>query len=76
MGSLSLGLSAFLGPLSGLVFHNIGHRACATLGTFVAVAGLLGCSFARDITEFGLGYVLQFGLGSSLAYTPAVVVCK
>ena len=65
-----------MGPVSGLVFHTIGHRACATLGTFVAVAGLLGCSFARTVTELGLGYVFLFGLGSSLVYTSSVVVCK
>ena len=58
------------------MFHKIGHRACATLGTFVTVAGLLGCSFAQNVTELAIGYVFLFGLGSSLAYTPSVVVCK
>ena len=58
------------------MFHKIGYRACATIGTFVGVAGLLGCSFARSATEFGLSYVLLFGLGTSLVYTPSVVVCK
>lgn len=76
LGSLSYGFSSFLGPFSGLVFHKIGHRACATLGTFIAVAGLLGCSFAHSVTELGIGYVFLFGLGSSLAYTPSVVVCN
>ncbi|XP_043209480.1 uncharacterized protein LOC122374666 isoform X1 [Amphibalanus amphitrite] len=74
LGSLSYGFSSFLGPFSGLVFHKIGHRACATIGTFIAVAGLLGCSFAHSVTELAVSYVFLFGLGSSLSYTPSVVV--
>lgn len=76
LGSLSYGISSLLSPLSGLVYHRIGHRCCATIGTFISVGGLIGSSFARNTPELFLAYAVMFGLGTSLAYTPSMVVCK
>ncbi|XP_041979702.1 monocarboxylate transporter 10 [Aricia agestis] len=75
VGSLTMGTTFLLSPLSGVLTAIIGLRMTAVLGGSVAAASLLISSFVVNYVDaLCLTYGFLYGLGASLAYTPSLAI--
>ena len=75
VGSLAIGMTFLLSPISSILVDRYGVRRTAFVGGLIAFLGMLLSSFAFDRVEFlYLTYGLMFGGGSSLTYTPSLVI--
>ncbi|XP_059084168.1 monocarboxylate transporter 10-like isoform X2 [Tigriopus californicus] len=75
VGSVAVGATFFLSPVSGILADQFGIRKTAFFGGFVAFLGMLLSSFfVNHIDILYLTYGVMFGGGSSLCYTPSLVI--
>ncbi|XP_030762251.1 monocarboxylate transporter 10 [Sitophilus oryzae] len=74
-GSLAMGMTFFMSPLSGILTDCVGIRKTTFIGGLIASAGMFLSSFCtHNITAFCFTYGIMYGLGGSLAYTPSLAV--
>lgn len=75
MISLAIGSTFFLSVVAGMLTDRIGIRLTTFIGGAIATAGMFLSSFFHTRVEvLMLTYGLMFGGGSSLAYTPSLVI--
>lgn len=75
VGSLALGTTFFLSPVSGILTDKIGLRATTFIGGVLMTVGMTLSSFLfRDIYVLYLTYGIMFGLGAAFAYTPTIAI--
>ncbi|KAL0830644.1 hypothetical protein ABMA28_002782 [Loxostege sticticalis] len=75
VGTLAMGTTFFLSPLSGVLTGLMGLRLTAVLGGTIATAGLFISSFVVDhINALCFTYGIMYGLGASFAYTPSLAI--
>ncbi|XP_011555926.3 monocarboxylate transporter 10 [Plutella xylostella] len=75
VGSLAMGTTFFLSPLSGTLTGFLGLRMTAVLGGSLATAGLLLSSFVyKNVDALCFTYGILYGMGASLAYTPSLAI--
>lgn len=75
VGSLAVGTTFFLSPVSSILIDRFGIRKTAFVGGFIACLGMLFSSFFYQRVEaLYFTYGIMFGGGSSLAYTPSLVI--
>ncbi|XP_076251983.1 monocarboxylate transporter 10-like protein kar isoform X1 [Rhynchophorus ferrugineus] len=74
-GSLAMGMTFFMSPLSGILTDCVGIRKTTFIGGLIASLGMFLSSFCtHNITGFCFTYGIMYGLGGSLAYTPSLAV--
>lgn len=75
VGSLALGVTFFLSPVSGILTDKIGLRRTTFLGGVLMTAGMiLSSMFYHNVQLLYLTYGVMFGLGAALAYTPTIAI--
>lgn len=75
VGSLTIGTTFLLSPVSGILTDKIGLRNTTLLGGILAAAGMfLSAIFVKNIFVLYLTYGIMFGLGAALAYTPSLSI--
>ncbi|XP_068965937.1 monocarboxylate transporter 10 isoform X2 [Bombus flavifrons] len=75
VGSLTIGTTFFLSPISGILTDKIGIQMTTFLGGAIASSGMLLSSiFSSKVTLLYLTYGVMYGLGASLAYTPSLAI--
>ncbi|XP_044006669.1 monocarboxylate transporter 10 isoform X2 [Aphidius gifuensis] len=75
VGSLTIGTTFLLSPVSGILTDKIGIRMTTLIGGALATGGLLLSSmFSSRVEILYLTYGVIYGLGASLAYTPSLVI--
>lgn len=75
VGSLTIGTTFFLSPVSGILTDRIGLRCTTFIGGVLTVSGMLLSSFVcTNIDLLYLTYGLMFGAGAALAYTPTLAI--
>lgn len=75
VGTLAMGTTFFLSPLSGVLTGLMGLRLTAVLGGTIATAGLIISSFVvNHINALCFTYGIMYGLGASFAYTPSLAI--
>ncbi|XP_012168798.2 monocarboxylate transporter 10 isoform X2 [Bombus terrestris] len=75
VGSLTIGTTFFLSPISGILTDKIGIQTTTFLGGAIASSGMLLSSiFSSKVTLLYLTYGVMYGLGASLAYTPSLAI--
>lgn len=75
MGSLAIGTTFFLSPVSGILTDRIGLRLTTFIGGVLMTAGMiLSSMFFHNIQLLYLTYGIMFGLGAALSYTPTIAI--
>lgn len=74
VGSLQVALTFLLSPVSSALVNVVGIRRCAFFGTVLAFAGMFSSSFVSTLELYYLTYGMLLGAGSSLVYTPSIVI--
>ncbi|XP_076290848.1 monocarboxylate transporter 10-like protein kar isoform X2 [Lasioglossum baleicum] len=75
VGSLTIGTTFFLSPISGILTDKIGIQMTTFLGGALASGGMfLSSMFSDKVTLLYLTYGVMYGLGASLAYTPSLAI--
>lgn len=75
VGSLTIGTTFFLSPISGILTDKIGIQMTTFLGGALASGGMLLSSiFSSKVSLLYLTYGVMYGLGASLAYTPSLAI--
>ncbi|CAK9814391.1 Monocarboxylate transporter 10 [Anthophora plagiata] len=75
VGSLTIGTTFFLSPISGILTDKIGIQMTTFLGGALASGGMLLSSiFSSKVALLYLTYGVMYGLGASLAYTPSLAI--
>lgn len=74
IGSLSFGLTFFLGPFTVAICDKFGVRIVSLVGSALFSIGLLLTSFATDLSQIYLTYSLLVAIGSSLCYYASILV--
>lgn len=67
-------MTFFMSPLTSILVDRFGIRQISCLGAVIATSGMLSSSFVSQIEILYLTYGLLLGLGSSLVYTPSMVI--
>lgn len=75
VGSLTIGTTFLLSPVSGILTDRIGLRLTTFIGGVLTVSGMLLSSFVcTNINLLYLTYGIMFGFGAALAYTPTLAI--
>ncbi|CAB3371838.1 Hypothetical predicted protein [Cloeon dipterum] len=75
IGSLSVGTTLAFSPVAVILVDKLGHRVTALIGAFFAILGMFSSSYLTECVEaLYLTYGVLFGLGVSLAFTPALAI--
>lgn len=75
VGSLTIGTTFFLSPVSGILTDKIGLRTTTFIGGVLATSGmLLSAIFHGQINVLYITYGIMFGFGAALAYTPTLAI--
>jgi len=75
IGSLAIGATFALSPVSGILSDKFGIRRTAFFGGFIATLGMFLSSFCIDnIEALCFTYGIMFGGGAALVYSPSVVI--
>ncbi|XP_070150511.1 monocarboxylate transporter 10 isoform X1 [Polyergus mexicanus] len=75
VGSLTIGITFFLSPISGILTDMFGIQVTTFVGGAIASVGMLLSSLLTDKVELlYLTYGVMYGLGASLAYTPSLAI--
>ncbi|XP_043485043.1 monocarboxylate transporter 10 isoform X2 [Leptopilina heterotoma] len=75
VGSLQLGTTFGMSPVAGILTKKIGLPVTTFLGGLIASLGVLISAFVLDSVEtLYLTYGVMFGIGSSLAYGPSLII--
>lgn len=74
-GSLAMGMTFFISPVSGILTDYIGIRRTTFFGGLIAAGGMFLSSFCtHNLIAFCFTYGIMYGLGGALAYTPSLAV--
>ncbi|CAH1127090.1 unnamed protein product [Ceutorhynchus assimilis] len=74
-GSLAMGMTFFISPVSGILTDYIGIRKTTFFGGLIASGGMLLSSFCtHNVNIFCFTFGIMYGLGGALAYTPSLAV--
>ena len=71
---MTIGAVFFVSPISSILVDRFGLRQTAFCGAVLAFAGMLSSSFIVRIELLYLTYGIMLGVGSSLVYTPSLVI--
>uniref|UniRef100_A0A2M3ZGJ8 Putative monocarboxylate transporter n=1 Tax=Anopheles braziliensis TaxID=58242 RepID=A0A2M3ZGJ8_9DIPT len=75
VGSLTIGTTFLLSPVSGILTDKIGLRRTTFIGGLLTCSGMLLSSFfTHSVTALYFTYGIMFGLGAALAYTPSLAI--
>ncbi|XP_078619640.1 monocarboxylate transporter 10-like [Branchiostoma floridae x Branchiostoma japonicum] len=74
VGSTAIGVTFFCSTLASVLTDQFGCRPTAVAGGVVAFIGMLSSSAVSHLQQLYLTYGVLVGLGSSLAYTPSLVI--
>ncbi|XP_012275951.1 monocarboxylate transporter 10 isoform X2 [Orussus abietinus] len=75
VGSVTIGTTFLLSPVSGVLTDKFGIQATTFIGGAIASSGLFLSSIVSDkIEALCFTYGLMYGLGASLSYTPSLVI--
>ncbi|XP_078698290.1 monocarboxylate transporter 10-like [Branchiostoma floridae x Branchiostoma belcheri] len=74
VGSTAIGVTFFCSTLASVLTDQFGCRPTAIAGGAVAFIGMLSSSAVTHLQQLYLTYGVLVGLGSSLAYTPSLVI--
>ena len=68
------GVTFFMCTISSILSDRIGIRPTAVTGAILASAGLLSSMFIQQMELLYLTYGLLLGIGSSMVYSPSLVI--
>ncbi|XP_050077516.1 monocarboxylate transporter 10 [Anopheles maculipalpis] len=75
VGSLTIGTTFLLSPVSGILTDKIGLRRTTFIGGLLTCSGMfLSSFFTHSVTALYFTYGIMFGLGAALAYTPSLAI--
>lgn len=75
VGSLTVGTTFLLSPVSSILTDKIGLRKTTLIGGLLASGGMLLSSFVyHNVEALYLTYGVMFGFGAALAYTPTLAI--
>ncbi|XP_053662553.1 monocarboxylate transporter 10 [Anopheles marshallii] len=75
VGSLTIGTTFLLSPVSGILTDKIGLRRTTFIGGLLTCGGMFASSyFTHNVTALCFTYGIMFGLGAALAYTPSLAI--
>lgn len=75
VGSLTIGTTFLLSPVSGILTDKIGLKTTTFIGGVLMTAGMILSSvFYNNIYCLYLTYGIMYGLGAALAYTPTIAI--
>ncbi|XP_028645350.1 monocarboxylate transporter 14 [Grammomys surdaster] len=74
VSSLSMGITLIVGPFIGLFINTCGCRQTAIIGGLVNSLGWVLSAYAASVRSLFITFGVAAGLGSGMAYLPAVVM--
>ncbi|XP_055544353.1 monocarboxylate transporter 10 [Wyeomyia smithii] len=75
VGSLTIGTTFLLSPVSGILTDKIGLRRTTLCGGVLTCGGMfLSSFFTHNVSALYFTYGIMFGLGAALAYTPSLAI--
>ncbi|EDL75542.1 solute carrier family 16 (monocarboxylic acid transporters), member 14 (predicted), isoform CRA_b [Rattus norvegicus] len=74
VSSLSMGITLIVGPFIGLFINTCGCRQTAIIGGLVNSLGWVLSAYAANVQSLFITFGVAAGLGSGMAYLPAVVM--
>ncbi|XP_055297348.1 monocarboxylate transporter 10 isoform X2 [Sitodiplosis mosellana] len=75
VGSLTIGTTFLLSPVSGILTDKIGLKTTTFIGGVLMTVGMiLSSQLYHNIYLLYLTYGVMFGLGAALAYTPTIAI--
>lgn len=75
IGSLTIGMTFLLSPISGVLTDRIGLRLTTLLGGILTAGGMfLSSIFIDNIVALYFTYGVFFGLGAAFTYTPSLAI--
>lgn len=75
VGSLALGTTFIVSPISGVLTDSIGLRSTTFIGGLTASGGMFLSSFVSDhVQALYFTYGIMYGFGGALAYTPSLAI--
>ncbi|XP_038430018.1 monocarboxylate transporter 14 [Canis lupus baileyi] len=74
VSSLSMGITLIVGPFIGLFINTCGCRGTAIIGGLVNSLGWVLSAYAANVHYLFITFGVTAGLGSGMAYLPAVVM--
>ena len=74
IGSLSIALVFFTGPLAGIFVSKFGCRLTTLLGALICAASLATASLSEGLVTMYLSYGILFGIGTSFVFNAGLVV--
>ncbi|EGW03299.1 Monocarboxylate transporter 14 [Cricetulus griseus] len=74
VSSLSMGITLIVGPFIGLFINTCGCRQTAIIGGLVNSLGWVLSAYAPNVQTLFITFGVAAGLGSGMAYLPAVVM--
>nr|XP_025861977.1 monocarboxylate transporter 14 [Vulpes vulpes] len=74
VSSLSMGITLIVGPFIGLFINTCGCRRTAIIGGLVNSLGWVLSAYAANVHYLFITFGVTAGLGSGMAYLPAVVM--
>lgn len=75
VGSLTIGTTFLLSPVSGILTDKIGLRTTTLIGGVLTCGGMfLSSFFTHNVSALYFTYGIMFGLGAALAYTPSLAI--
>ncbi|XP_062545567.1 monocarboxylate transporter 10 isoform X2 [Armigeres subalbatus] len=75
VGSLTIGTTFLLSPVSGILTDKIGLRLTTLIGGVLTCGGMfLSSFFTNNVSALYFTYGIMFGLGAALAYTPSLAI--
>jgi len=74
VGSTCTGVTFLLCTMSSILSDRVGIRPTAFVGAILSTAGLIGSAFIQRLELLYLTYGLILGLGSSMVYSPSLVI--
>ncbi|MBN3296708.1 MOT14 protein, partial [Amia calva] len=74
VGSLTIGITLIVGPIIGLFVSTFGCRKTTIIGGLVTALGWILSAYATNVYYLFMSFGLIAGIGSGMAYLPAVVM--
>jgi len=74
IGSLSIALVFFTGPVSGILVSKFGCRLTTVLGALICAASLATASLSEGLVTLYLSYSILFGIGTSFVFNAGLVI--
>ncbi|XP_052808746.1 monocarboxylate transporter 10-like isoform X2 [Mya arenaria] len=74
VGSTCTGVTFLLCTVSSILSDRVGIRTTAVIGAVLSTAGLIASAFIQKLELLYLTYGILLGLGSSMVYSPSLVI--